>query len=116
MYWDTACPDWEQRILAGQPLVPELPLFRQEAEKALRVFKRLKIPDVIGTPRLAEASGEWFFAVVAALFGAYDPIQNRRMIQEVFLLVPKKNAKSTGAAAVMVTAAIVNRRPEAEFC
>jgi len=115
MYWDTACPDWEQRILAGQPLVPELPLFRQEAEKALRVFKRLRIPDVIGTPRLAEASGEWFFAVVAALFGAYDPIQNRRMIQEVFLLVPKKNAKSTGAAAVMVTAAIVNRRPEAEF-
>ncbi|MBB2965222.1 phage terminase large subunit-like protein [Methylobacterium sp. R2-1] len=36
------------------------------------------------------------------------------MIQEFFWLVPKKNSKSSGAAAIMVTVLIVNRRPLAE--
>jgi len=53
--------------------------------------------------------------IVAALFGAHDPTADRRMIQEVFLLVPKKNSKSTGAAGIMVAAAILCRRPEAEL-
>lgn len=113
--WNTSCPDWERRILAGQSMVPELPLFEQEASRALRIFQRLRLPDVIGMPRMGEAAGEWFFQIVEAHFGAYDPATNRRMIQELFLLVPKKNAKSTGAAGIMVTAIIVNRRPEAEY-
>jgi phage terminase large subunit-like protein len=101
--------------MAGRPLVPELPLFRDEADKALRIFGRLKLPDVIGTPTLAEATGDWFMAIVAALFGAYDPATNRRMIQELFLLIPKKNGKSSAGGALMVTALILNRRPEGEF-
>ena len=111
----TACPDWEARILSGRSLVPELPLNADEAGKAVRVFNRLRLPDVIGTPTLADATGDWFRDIVAALFGSYDPVTNTRAIQEVFLLVPKKNGKSTNAAAVMVTALIVNRRPNAEF-
>lgn len=102
-------------MLAGLPLVPELPLFRAEADRALRVFKRLKIPDVIGQPTLGEASGAWFFAIIEAMFGAYDPKTNRRMIQEFFLAIPKKNAKSSYGGAAMVVALIVNRRPEGEF-
>lgn len=113
--WNTACPDWERRLLAGLPLVPELPLFRAEAARALRVFNRLRLPDVIGTPTFEEAAGDWFKAIVAAIFGSLNPETARRMIQEAFLLVPKKNAKSTGAAGIMVTAAIINRRPEAEL-
>lgn len=113
--WDTSCPDWEDRILAGRPLVPELPLFEEEAERAVRIFRRLRLPDVIGNPPMAEASGEWFLPIVAALFGAYDVATNIRMIQEAFLLVPKKNGKSSYAAAIMVVALIVNRRPSAEF-
>lgn len=113
--WRTALPDWEDRILAGRTLVPDLPLFKDEAERALRIFRRLRIPDVIGKPTMAEACGEWFFPIVAALFGSYDPEANRRMIQEYFWLVPKKNSKSSNGGAVMVTAAIMNRRPEAEF-
>ncbi len=113
--WNTACPDWEDRLLSGRPLVPDLPLFEEEAARAVRIFNRLRIPDVIGRPRFGDAVGPWFRDIVAALFGAYDPAANRRMISELFLLVPKKNSKSTGAAGIMVTALIVNRRPAAEF-
>jgi phage terminase large subunit-like protein len=114
MLWDTACLDWEARIMAGRSLVPSLPIDEKEAARAVRVFNRLRLPDVPGQPRLAEATGDWFRDIVRALFGAFDSETNRRAIQEVFLLVPKKNAKSTSAAALMVTALIVNRRPNAE--
>ena len=113
--WKTACPDWEKRILAGQSLVPDLPLYEDEAARALRVFKRLRLPDVISTPRMADACGEWFFPIVAALFGSYDRATNTRHISEIFQLIPKGNSKSSNGGAVMVTAMIVNRRPEAEF-
>jgi len=114
-YWRTACPDWAARLMAGESLVPDLPLFPAERDKALRIFDRLRLPDVIGQPPMAEAAGPWIRDIVAALFGSYDAEVNRRMIQEIFLLVPKKNGKSSYAAAIMVTAMIVNRRPNAEF-
>jgi phage terminase large subunit-like protein len=113
--WDTSCADWEMRLLEGRSLVPELPIYKTEAARALRVFKRLRIPDVVGTPTMAEACGPWFFPIVEALFGSYDPKGNVRHIQEVFQLIPKGNAKSSNGGAVMLTAVIVNRRPEAEF-
>jgi phage terminase large subunit-like protein len=113
--WNTACPDWEERLLAGRSLVPDLPLFDDEAARALRIFKRLRLPDVIGNPPLGDVADGWIFDIVAALFGSYDAEAQRRLVQEFFLLVPKKNSKSTYAAAIMVTAMIVNRRPEAEF-
>ncbi len=113
--WDTSCVDWEDRILSGRSLVPDLPLFEAEAARALAIFKRLRIPDLIGTPTMGEACGEWFYPIVAALFGSYDPTSNRRMIQEFFQLIPKKNSKSSNGGAVMATALITNRRPEAEF-
>lgn len=115
--WDTSCPDHEERLLAGRSLVPDLPLFKDEAARALRCFKRLRLPDVIGTPTLGEACGKdsWIYPIVASLFGAYDRATDRRMIQECFLLIPKGNAKSTFGGAIMLTAMIVNRRPEASF-
>lgn len=113
--WRTALPDWRERIMAGLPLVPDLPLFDASAQRALRVFRRLRIPDVIGTPTMAEACGDWYLAIVAALFGSYDPVTRRRMLQEAFLLIPKKNSKSSNGGALMLTAVIVNERPEAEF-
>lgn len=113
--WSLAIPDWEERLLAGTSLVPTLPLFEAEAARALRVFKRLRIPDVVGQPTMAQACGQWFFPIVEALLGSYDPETNRRMIQELFLLIPKGNSKSSTGGALMLTATIVNRRPEAEF-
>lgn len=113
--WSTACPDWEARLLAGMPLVPDLPLFQREADRAIQAFKLLRLPDVIGKPTMAEAAGDWFLAIVSALFGSYDPTTDRRMIQEYFLAIPKKNAKSSSGGALMVVALILNRRPEGEF-
>jgi len=101
--WDTACLDWEERLLSGRSLVPDLPLFREEAARALAVFKRLRIPDLIGQPTMADACGPWFFPIVEALFGAYDPSTNRRIIQEVFELIPKKNSKALALDTLVAT-------------
>ena len=113
--WDTSCKDWEKRILAGKSLVPKLPLFKREAELGLTVFKSLRLPDVIGTPTMDEACGEWFFPIVSALFGSYNPKTHARNIQEIFQLIPKGNSKSSNGGAVMLTALVLNQRPEAEF-
>jgi phage terminase large subunit-like protein len=115
MGWDTSCLDWEARLMAGRVPIRDLELFDAPRDKALRCFKRLRLPDVRDKPRMETAAGPWFFSLVEALFGSLDPLTQRRMIQELFLLVPKKNMKSTGAAGIMVTALIVNERPEAEF-
>ena len=101
--WDTSCRDWEKRILAGKSLVPKLPLFKHEAAIALTAFKSLRLPDVIGTPTMEEACGEWFFPIVEALFGSYNPKTHEREIQEVFQLIPKGNSKSSNGGAVMLS-------------
>lgn len=112
--WDTSCRDWEDRLLKGLPLVPDLPLFRSEADKALRIFKRLRVPDIEGNPTLADACGEWFFAIVAAIFGSLNPETSVRMIQEFFLLIPKGNAKTSYGGSLMVVALLMNRIPGGE--
>jgi len=113
--WSTAVPDWADRIMAGKPIVPDLPLHDDYADKALRIFKRLRVPDLIGKPTYGEVCDDWVFDFVRAIFGCYDPETRARMIQEIFLLVPKKNGKSAIAAAIIVTAAILNERPAAEL-
>lgn len=113
--WSTALPDWERRILEGETLIPKLPLNDAVAEKALRIFKRLKVPDLIGTPTYGEICDDFVFDFVRVIFGSYDPETKRRMLREFFLLVPKKNGKSSIAAAIIVTAAILNERPLAEL-
>ena len=113
--WNTACPDWAERLMSGRSPIPDLPLFENEAERALRIFRRLRVPDMVGLPRMGDVAGPWLFPLVAAIFGSYDVETNERMLSEFFVLVPKKNGKTSTAAAVMVEALILNRRPEAEF-
>ncbi len=113
--WSTAVPDWEERIKAGLSLIPDLPLFDAVAEKALRIFKRLKVPDLVGTPTFGEICEDWVFDFVRVIFGSYDPETKQRMLREFFLLVPKKNGKSAIAAAIIMVAIILNERPQAEL-
>lgn len=112
--WSTACKDWESRIRARKSIIPP-PIFPSEAEKALAVFKALKIVDAPGSPTFGESSAEWVFDLVRSIFGAYDPESGRRLIQEWFICLPKKNSKSTLAAGIMMTAVILNWRQSAEF-
>ncbi len=103
------------RLLARRSLVPEMPLYPEEVKKALDIFTLLRLPDVTGQPRLGDVCGDWMLDIVSALFGSFERTANKRHIGEFFLLVPKKNSKSTSAAAIMLTAVLMNRRPEAEF-
>ncbi|MFZ2158091.1 MAG: terminase large subunit, partial [Bradyrhizobium sp.] len=95
--------------------MPDLPLWRAEADRAVAVFNKLKLADVPGTPDMGAAGGDWFRDIVRALFGSVDRATGERMIREIFLLVAKKNNKTGGGALLMLTALLLNRRPNAPF-
>jgi phage terminase large subunit-like protein len=107
-------PDWADRLQSGKSIVPE-PIFPQQAEAALAIFKELKIVDAPGSPTFGESCAPWVFDVVRSIFGAYDQDSGRRLITEWFILVPKKNSKSTIAAGIMMTALILNWRQSGEY-
>ena len=116
MEWSTSCPDWERRILAGESLITFPPLFPGEAERGLSVYKELRLVDVLGRPTLGEAGRPWLFGFVGSIFGAYDSEAGRRLISEYFLLISKKNSKSSSlGAGIMMTSLILNWRESAEF-
>jgi phage terminase large subunit-like protein len=112
--WSTSCPDWAARLRAGESIIPP-PIFPEQAEQALNIFKQLKIVDAPGSPTFGESCAEWVFDLVRSIFGAYDADSGRRLITEWFILIPKKNSKSTIAAGIMMTAVILNWRQSAEF-
>lgn len=115
MEWSTACPDWEERIVAGQSLVPIPPLFPDEAQAGLEVMRQLRIVDAPGSPTIGEACAPWVSDFAGAVFGSYNPDTGRREIKEFALVIPKKNSKSTIAAAIMLTLLIRNWRQSAEL-
>ncbi|WP_145182433.1 terminase large subunit [Pseudomonas sp. URMO17WK12:I11] len=114
MLWTTACPDWWRRLAASESIIPE-PLFPQEAEESLEVFKGLRIVDAPGSPTIESACAPWVLAFAGAVFGSYNSETGERLIREFMLCIPKKNSKSTIAAAIMLTALVRNWRMSAEF-
>mgnify|MGYP006191327629 FL=1 len=113
--WTTACPDWEERIVKKQSLMPCAPLFPQVADVAERIFKELILVDVMDSPKMGDVTLEWVIEFVRAIAGAYNPETKRRLIREFFLLISKKNTKSTIAAGIMLTLLLLNDRLSAEL-
>ena len=113
--WTTACPDWEERIVAKKSLMPCEPLFPQVADVAERIFNELILVDVMGSPKMGDVTLPWVLEFVRAIAGALDPNTKRRLIREFFLLISKKNTKSTIAAAIMLLLLILNDRLSAEL-
>lgn len=113
--WTTASPDWQERIVKRLSLIPCAPLFPSQADLALAIFKELKVVDMHGQPTFGQVAEQWVFDLVSAIFGAYDPITRRRLINKFFWLISKKNTKSTTGAGIMLTATLLNERIAGEF-
>jgi len=112
--YSTACLDWADRIRTGRSIIPP-PIFPEEAAASVAVMRELRIVDAPGSPTMGDACAPWVFDLASAIFGSYDAESGRRLIKEVFVLVSKKNSKSTVAGAIMLTALIRNWRQSAQF-
>ena len=115
--WTTACPDWRDRIKRGVPLTPCAPLFPSSAASGMAVFGDLQIVDAGIT---YGACKPWVLEFAESIFGSYcdvpgHPDEGRRLIKTFFMLISKKNTKSTIAAGIMLTVLVQNWRPEAEY-
>ena len=66
MALDFACPDWFERLQRGDTPITDLPLDEAEAERAVAMFNKLRVPDLIGQPPMAEVGGEWMRDIVRA--------------------------------------------------
>ncbi|QUT14134.1 terminase large subunit [Rahnella inusitata] len=111
--WTTACLDWEERLVKRQPIIPP-PIYAEQAEQALSIFKELRISDLPGKPTFGECTERWVFDFVKAIFGGYEAETGKQLIREYGLLISKKNTKSTIAAGIMLTALILCWREDEE--
>lgn len=110
-----AVPDWQDRIRRGLSLVPKITVNPAEQRRAVAMFERLRLPDVPDQPTLRDACGPWFKEIVGPLLGSLDPETGARLVRGLFLLAPKKSSKTTYGAGLMMTATLMNRRPNGEF-
>ncbi|WP_333870327.1 terminase large subunit [Kosakonia cowanii] len=111
--WSTACTDWENRLIDGESIIPP-PIFADQAEQALSIFRELRVSDLPGKPTFGECSETWVFDFVKVIFGGYDAETGNQLIREYGLLISKKNTKSTIAAGIMLTALILCWREDEE--
>lgn len=110
-----ACPDWWDKIRAGQTPMADVPLNETRAAKALAFFNRLRLPDVSGNPPLSEACGDWFRDILCAFLASEDPETRQRLVWELLCMVPKKNSKTTYVAALGLTALYMEDAPNRQM-
>ncbi len=110
-----ACPDWWERIQAGEMPMADVPVNAAKAAKAVAFFNRLRLPDVPGTPALEEACGDWFREILCAFLASEDPVTRQRLVWELLCMVPKKNSKTTYVAALGLTALFMEEAPNRQM-
>ena len=108
---DFACPDWLAKLQRGETPIPALALDENLADVAVKLFDKLRVPDISGQPTFGEVGGEWVRDIVRAAFGSIDPETGERWIGEIFNLIPKKNGKTTNAAGLGLVAMQMNTVP-----
>lgn len=111
---DFSCADWSEKLQAGNVPIADIPVDAEEAEAAVGLFNSLRVPDILNQPTFGEVGGEWFRNIIRPAFGAIDRTAGERLVGELFLLVPKKNAKTTGAGALGVVWICRNIVPNVE--
>ncbi|OLP56661.1 terminase [Rhizobium rhizosphaerae] len=110
-----ACPDWWEKLQAGETPMAAVPLNEAKARKALAFFNRLRLPDVPGNPPMSEACGDWFRDILCAFLASEDPDTRRRLVWELLCMVPKKNSKTTYVAALGLTALFMEEAPNRQM-
>lgn len=111
--YSTACLDWADRLKRGDSIIPA-PIYPEQAAQALAIFKELRVVDLPGKPTFGECADRWVLDFVASIFGGYDAETGNQLVREFFLLISKKNTKSTIAAGIMLTATILCWREDEE--
>ena len=111
MEWTTSLPDWEDRIVSRQSLVPVSPLFPEVAADAMDVFGALRMVDADGSPLMSEACLPWVNELVATMFGSYDPERKRRLPCRAFRSTTGVKFSVQGHKAGMAATRISNGPP-----
>lgn len=101
--------------MAGESIIPVKPLYPQMANRAVEFMASLRLRDVLGQPRIGDVTRPWVYDFAGAVFGAQNPTTYRREINDFFMLISKKNTKSTIAAAMMLTALELDERESSEY-
>lgn len=57
--WSTACTDWAERIKEGISIIPT-PIYPEQAEQALNIFKQLQIVNAPNSPTFGESCAQWY--------------------------------------------------------
>ncbi len=110
-----ACPDWWEKLQRGETPMPDVPLNAARAAKVLAFFNRLRLADQPGAPRMSEACGDWFKDILLAFLASEDPETGSRLVWELLCMVPKKNSKTTYAAALGLTALYMEEAPNRQM-
>ena len=101
--------------MAKQSIIPVGALYPDAANQAMDVMENLVMSDMANKPRFGQVARQWAMDFPRAIFGAYDPESGERRIREFFMLISKKNSKSTLSAGIMLTALVLNWREGAKF-
>lgn len=110
-----ACPDWWEKLQAGEVPMADIPLDQDRARRALAFFNRLRLPDVPGNPPLSEACGDWFKQILCVFFAGIDQDTLQPAVWELLCMLPKKQSKSTYASALALTAAYMETAPNRQM-